>query len=75
MLSLLFIVCNTLKSWNTNPSMSLLNAEILLFFNVLVLRPLISTLPSIGESKVAIIFNKVDFPNPDSLMIATNSPL
>ena len=62
------------ENWKIKPSLSFLNEEILLSFNLLVSTPSMNTLPFVGLSKSPIMFNSVDFPEPDLPSTSTNSP-
>ena len=67
-------VSSRLKSWNTNPKWSRRKAEISRSFKVTMLRIFKNTSPPVGLSNPARMLSKVVLPEPDSPMMATNSP-
>ena len=67
-------VSNKLKSWKTNPKWSRRNSVNTLSEIFWMSSPFRSTVPSVGRSSVAKIFNSVVLPEPDSPMTATYSP-
>ena len=57
-----------------NPSFEFLNAEIALSFSDVVRTLSIKILPEVGRSRRPIMFNKVDFPEPELPTTNTSSP-
>ena len=63
-----------MKSWNTNPRWSRRNAEISFSCRVTMSRMFRNTWPLVGLSSPARMLRRVVLPEPDSPIMATNSP-
>ena len=67
-------VSRRLKSWNTNPSRARRKAARSRSRMAERGFPSSTTSPAVGRSRAARIFSRVVLPDPDSPMMATNSP-
>ena len=67
-------VSSRLNSWNTKPRLSRLNAATALSRILEKSLPSSSTVPAVGLSSAASMFNSVVLPEPLSPMMATYSP-
>ena len=67
-------VSSRLKSWNTKPRWSRRKAEISFSLRETMSRIFKNTWPLVGLSSPARMFNRVVLPEPDSPIMATNSP-